>query len=843
MSERAPKRYSDGSLSFEGGMDSGRAPSLIGRNQVSFAVNATMRGGFLTTRPGWSQLPFANLSGIFQVALPYLSDTGKPYLICLIGGITYSYDLVEKTWLDLTASDTTLRNADDLLTGWMVQAENFVVIQDGRSRPLIYDGGVLRRAKDDEIKVGRMMKYVQGRIWYALENGYSFRATDLVYGDGTRASVLKETENTFLNEGGDFAVPSNSGGITALAVPGTLDTALGQGPLLVFTPKYVFSINAPVDRTVWKDLTYPIQSISQISNGALGARSTITINGDVFYRSVDGVRSFIVARRDFGTWGNTPISSEVDRIVGYDTTELLQFGSAVLFDNRMMMTASPVYRDTGVIHKSLAVLDFDLISGLKEKLPPSWDGIWTGLDIHQILKSQTAMGDRCFAFTRGCDGYIKLWELLPGSHNDVGLESFHRIQWAFESKAFNAETPFGLKRLDSGDIFIDQLYEPVEFGVWFRQDQYPSWTFWNGWSECAVTTNCVLVNGCLPISSPQPQYRTKMRLPSPSNDCSEALQVPLRDHYELQMRVAVTGYCRVKSVRVHSYDVSEPIVGDCRPDGTCTSLMVCDIDPLSYTAPNTCDTSGDRTPGSSPPGGGGTPGDTDNGTTPAEPGVGVPPGSTTIDDGPPSSGGVDFEPDQDTGGDGVVRSPDGPGPTPGGGGSGGGGTPGEPPQPPDEGGGDEPPEGGPGTGLFYLSVIYTNNSTCPASYVTCYIPGYQPTGQLDILSNGGTSTQSGMDQPYTDYQVGLTTFTQEFLDNCNSGAYSGDVTEVVTSTVYMCVTGENPDTGEQDCANGTCGTQNPPLQLGDVADSIATQFTAGTAGTLSDPFVVSLPTS
>ncbi len=219
----------------------------------------------------------------------------------------------------------------NLLDGWMVQAENFVVIQDGFSKPLIFNGTSLRRAKDDEIKTGRVMAYVNGRIWYALPNGFSFRATDIVYGDGTRASVLKETENTFLNEGGDFSVPSDSGGITAMAVPGDPDTSLGQGPLLVFTPRYVFSVQAPVDRDVWKNLNYPIQAISLLTSGALGARSAITVNGDVFYRAIDGIRSFIIARRSFSDWGNTPISGEMTPIVENDQTSLLWASSAVVW--------------------------------------------------------------------------------------------------------------------------------------------------------------------------------------------------------------------------------------------------------------------------------------------------------------------------------------------------------------------------------------------------------------------------------------------------------------------------------------------------------------------------------
>src|SRR3990167_4629056 len=61
MSQRVPGRRVDGSRSFERGVDSGR-PSLVAgqlhpdglyRNQLAWAVNTTVRGGYPKPRPGW----------------------------------------------------------------------------------------------------------------------------------------------------------------------------------------------------------------------------------------------------------------------------------------------------------------------------------------------------------------------------------------------------------------------------------------------------------------------------------------------------------------------------------------------------------------------------------------------------------------------------------------------------------------------------------------------------------------------------------------------------------------------------------------------------------------------
>ena len=615
MSERAPRRYTDGSVAFDGGIDYGVMPSEIDKNQVAFAVNASFREGFISPRPGFVQKDYSlcvsitadnseitadqtnvtadgwsedcygpqSLTGVFQCALLYIADDGRTFILMLISGKVWLYNCAQNTAQNLSVTPD-LENASNLLDGWMVQAENFVVIQDGFSKPLIFNGTNLRRANDDEIKCGKVMAYVNGRIWYALPNGFSFRATDIVYGDGTRASVLKETENTFLNEGGDFAVPSDSGGITAMAVPGNPDTSLGQGPLLVFTPRYVFSVQAPVDREVWKNLNYPIQAISLLTSGALGSRSAITVNGDVFYRAIDGIRSFIIARRSFSDWGNTPISGEMTPVVENDQTNLLWASSAVVFDNRVLMTSQPRFNSEGVVHKSISVLDLELINSMRKKAPPAWAGIWTGLNVLQLVKTENAYGDACFAIARGADGSIQIWEITKSEKYDYNLNDGKKnIQWLFQTKAYNFEVPFGLKRLDSGDLFIDQLEGGVSFNVEYRPDQYPGWLEWIDFVECATVTNCF--NLC-PISNFKSQYRPKMRFPTPSDlACNDTISTPSRNLYEVQVMLTITGYCRVKSLRVHAYDVQEPVVGDCRTVyPACTPISDCDVNPFFYSS-------------------------------------------------------------------------------------------------------------------------------------------------------------------------------------------------------------------------------------------------------------------
>lgn len=588
MSERAPKRISDGSISFEGGVDTGRSPNLVARNQVVWAVNTTFYGAFCSTRPGWKKLPFSadGIDGTFQCCGGYVSDDGHKYLVFLIGGRVFIWDKKSTSATEITIPGDP--NPSIFNQGWMLQAENYLIIQDGFSRPLIWDGATLRRAANNEIKCGTVMGYVQGRIWYSLTNGLSFRATDLVYGNGERSDVLKETENDFLNEGGDFTVSQDSGGITGIGIPAVLNTALGQGPLLIMTPKYVFSINAPTDRTVWKNLNYPIQSISLVNYGSVSARSCVTVNGDVYYRAPDGIRSFFAGLRQFSDWGNTPQSNEMTFLLKQDQTDLLAYSSGITFNNRLLMTASPYHTDKGILHRAISVLEFNLISGLKGKLPPSWEGMWTGLDIHQLVKVEYAGNENAYIISRNPNTLnVEIWEITKDDDADSpALGTQTPIQWEIQTKAYNFDQQQFKKRLDSAEIWVDDIRGTCVFDVKYKPDQYPAWVCWNSWSECANINLCS-GSGCggAPIQNLQPQYRTKMRLPTPSDACDPILGEQFKRLFDVQLRIAMTGHARIKLLRVNAIEIQEPTVGECRTDSACTSLA------LNCSSQTSCDCS------------------------------------------------------------------------------------------------------------------------------------------------------------------------------------------------------------------------------------------------------------
>lgn len=422
-----------------------------------------------------------------------------------------------------------------------------------------------------QFPVGRMGCYGRGRVWMCLANGKDFVAGDIVRGpSGTRAlnfrdAILNITENQFLFGGGLFTVPGSIGDIRAMIFTATLDAALGQGPLMIFTPTHVFSCNAPVDRLTWQSLTNPILTEAAIGNGGLGQNSTFLVNSDTHSRSVDGIRSLILASQDFQTWIRTPISHEVERVLSRDNQSLLVFGSGVFFDNRTLMTVSPISTTQGVYHQALVVLNTDLITTVREKHPPAYDGVWPGMNVFQMLTGQFTQVERCYQFVfNPVLLNLELWELLPSSADDVenqgplpivGDNGTDAIEWWFESPTIFKESDPArrtFKQLINGEIFVDKLVGRVDFQAFYKPDQYPCWIPWLAWSECATQ------NTGAPTDNLKPQFRPRMGLGSPSSTpCDTSTNRPFVQGYLFQFKLVVVGQCEFVGARFAAVTIPE----------------------------------------------------------------------------------------------------------------------------------------------------------------------------------------------------------------------------------------------------------------------------------------------
>ena len=433
--------FRDGFTDLSGGMDSSRAADLISPQHVALAVNVTFRGGKPKTRPSFVQRVLQDdaayqklRDGRYQGGMSYYSTLlGRSILLAVYSGWLFSIDITNGQVKLLNPNSRNDQNSKH----YLLQAENYVVVQNGTDTPLIWDGeavearrsrtgtnnpvlgtansnisrnrttatittstphglsngdyvqlenvdvagyntqfyvrgvtansfqitvdstldtpedfGITRYAP--EVPVGSIMGYGQGRIFVASPSRTSFTAGDIIYGDlnGSVKNILRWTENQYLAEGISFRLPANQGRITAMSFPTFQDTAAGHGELFVFGEYGIssFQVSAPRASVVgangetlqpgWRDIQ--IQKIVLSGTGCTSSESVVNFtNGDMFYRDSVGIRSYRNARADMQSYGQTPISAELSRILDQDPKTRLAWISAAHFEDRAIFTCSP----------------------------------------------------------------------------------------------------------------------------------------------------------------------------------------------------------------------------------------------------------------------------------------------------------------------------------------------------------------------------------------------------------------------------------------------------------------------------------------------------------------------
>lgn len=600
-------RIFDGFTSLEAGMDSGSATNLLPRNKYFFGMNVTGRGGYIKNRPPWNKYPLvftdgdtetAYTMGQFQGGDWYIPDDGIPIGLESVSGHIYTLSVGanEIVVADITPAGDP--NMPSLPRVWMEQADTFMVIQDGIDAPFIFDGAILRRSQQGpdpnakigtlaanqynfyEVPTGTAMAYGQGRLW--LVRGRNWEAGDIL--DASIPNSAIRFSEVVLRQDA-FGVPPSAGLVTAILFNAETDTSLGQGQLQVHTENgYVTTLNITPDRASWTTQTSPpLQTVALIGGGAVAQDSTVTVNDDVWYRSRDGIRSFTVGRREFGTWGNTPQSREVNATLNYDSKGLVPYGSGVWFDNRLLLTISPQQSGGNTYFQGLVALDFDMLSSLNDAVSlymmprgfaqstakPGYDGIWSGLNICKISKTFFNGVERCFIFTWDAVDGNGIWELMPTDPSGQ-LNPFDDgdcpIASSIETGSYDFGDKIKRKKLIAADLWIDQLRGTTAFDFKWLPEQYPFWQNWETFSESdgglCFTTNPLTNLPCkVPVTVPL-QYRSRLRLQEPDYQPDNVeVDYPLNVGYDHRFRIAWTGAARLKGFRVHAYALEEEMTG------------------------------------------------------------------------------------------------------------------------------------------------------------------------------------------------------------------------------------------------------------------------------------------
>ena len=369
-------RISDGQQDWTGGMDGSIVPNLASKDVVLAAINCTFRGGRPRTRPGYLQafllddpeaLPQddgrpsssrtlfqggldwkGDKSGnLFQGAILYITkkDSYKNYIIAVCSGRVFKIDPISGYIQRLkysTSGGLKDFRMDAVRKCYFIQAEKYLIIQNGLDRPAIFDGEFLHQAGTGSVDsigeiastmpTGTLMAYGQGRLFVTTPDRTTFFAGDIVFGGSTNqiaissslvgATVVFTTASNHNFATGDVVTISGHSSTpdingtwkltrltdTTFSIPSGLSAAGSGG--------FVIRANAGADTDLLRftETTYlseggSFQFPSEMGriNGMLfmPISDTATGQGDLLVFGETGVVSFAVSiPRD--SWKNTP---------------------------------------------------------------------------------------------------------------------------------------------------------------------------------------------------------------------------------------------------------------------------------------------------------------------------------------------------------------------------------------------------------------------------------------------------------------------------------------------------------------------------------------------------------
>lgn len=574
-------RIFDGFQTLESGVDSGRAPNLIDVNQVASAENMVFRGGRAKTRPGIRSFPdivVANgdrevngqtatdafFNGMFQVAAYYSPPNGTECIMAMIDGRLFK---VTPSPNDLLIDEVVLPQPNNnFSTNYMCQADKFLIVQDGQSHPIIYDGATARRSSitNNEVPVGTLMAYGMGRL-VVVRNDFR----NIVFGDlyGSHAnlgdpgdSVIKFTETTFLSEGFDASIPFTLGKATAATFFPQLDTSTGNGQLMIFAERGAASFFLSLPREQWK--TSQFQQLALLTTGLRGWRSISAVNEDLWFRADDGWRSFRQARSEPIGWSHIPLSTNVHQYLDNDTQELLYLANSIYFDNRIIATVNPYWNDGRPYHTGLVVVDFDILSSFGTKFRPAWNGRWTGLKTTQLVTGIFNGVKRAFAFGIDLENKNSIYEITTSEHDDFGHKS---VPWELVTRSFDFaklnqfSNPFTESEVYDADIWLSDIVDVnMPLKVYYRPDNYPDWV---PWKKCDSRMGLVgipsrITTGGVPTARAGFAPRLSLGKPPDKYDPVNTGRL-LRRGYEIQMRLTGMGHVQIDRLRLHSQKLVE----------------------------------------------------------------------------------------------------------------------------------------------------------------------------------------------------------------------------------------------------------------------------------------------
>jgi hypothetical protein len=599
-----------GYTTFNLGMHGGRDPRLIREDQVSKAINMSIKGGSWKTRPGANHLELdfgsrTNDAKIFKTGkfqgMSLYSQSGFSELHLCIEGNYFRISLDNmRTRIRNPASGAGSSTVDRVI---FQQHGRYMLKQDGVTAPVIVDSGVVRNPVDQELPLGYFMASGNGYLVVSSADRSKFWVSDH-YG-GTTATIYEGSGNPITGEDygpltfndatayyffkGAFEATNQSvGPITSMHFMSELDRAEGHGPLIVGHQSGLFAYDLGIPRQDWVVKAIGKQILQNI--GSTAHDQVVHLNGDLGFKSVDGLRTLHYSRSTHSErLSQRSMSHELDCWLDHEIDWLLYAGSGCVFDKQWFSTGMPEQFVTSVedearadiVHRGLFVHEFDVLSGTTEESPSVYSGLWTYPNRKVLFVTSGIVdgAERMFVMTMNSDGENELWEQTSqATHDDGNI----RIRSRLDLGVRFFDDIGQAKAIEAGYVYFGDVQQSLELEMRYSFDSDPEWQDWARIAKRVPIDVCedLLSENCFTEGMAlMPQTYPRHPIPKP-NRCEP---LPGRRELrstgrELRVQIESLGHYRLDAFEMEASPLGRANVIDFKE--SCEDLTLLEPDPL-----------------------------------------------------------------------------------------------------------------------------------------------------------------------------------------------------------------------------------------------------------------------
>lgn len=376
--------------------------------------------------------------------------------------------------------------------------------------------------------------FIHGRIHQQF--GDLIYVGDIIHKRGHRKTddVLLMEEQATRSHGEPLSINSRAGNLITMAIMPVMNTANGEGELIVYYENAVASFNtADSPRESRKEGDgKPVQNgwdskklISHLLNtvSAVGRYAVAVMPRDHFFRSVFGLHLLRVTVGDgsLKTEQINTISQDVEPLLTSDDRRLLS-GAATGYwveGHRVFATTGLIYNpEISATPAGRGFVSWNQATTYTEdRTPiPAWEGLWTvdsGIaGIHWFGDSGIPPLDRNFGFLcSDREANIYFASINPDTRTDFRHGESLPIEWSFETGVYLGVDGFsGMNTITDGRIegIFSEKSQMVR--VLIRSDQEMGWKKWHEFSPCDTKDKKPLDDFHIsePLGKPPMGYRT-----------------------------------------------------------------------------------------------------------------------------------------------------------------------------------------------------------------------------------------------------------------------------------------------------------------------------------------------